>query len=121
MVNFTHRIPGYFKPYVRVGRERWTPRAKEYFESKDILAAEFKCAALEQGWYIRPKGVLLRVELEVHRPRVFVSDIDNLAKAVLDAANGILFADDRWVTELLATKTRAKPEEAFTLIKIMEV
>ena len=46
----------------------------------------------------------LAVTLHFYRPRTPTAknfgDIDNLAKAVLDACNGVIWSDDRLITEL---------------------
>ena len=50
----------------------------------------------------------LTVNLHFYRPRQTTAknfgDIDNLAKAVLDACNGVVWSDDRLITELHAFK-----------------
>lgn len=47
-----------------------------------------------------------------------VRDVDNLAKGVLDAFNGVLYEDDALVTELRVKKYYA--DEDFVLIRIWE-
>lgn len=55
-----------------------------------------------------PFDAPLAVTLHFYRPRKTTAqnfgDIDNLAKAVLDAANGIIWTDDRLITELYCYK-----------------
>lgn len=46
-----------------------------------------------------PTDTEYSVEIEVRRARA-VGDLDNFAKAVLDACNGIVWADDRQLREL---------------------
>ena len=52
----------------------------------------------------QPFDAPLTVTLHFYRPRKTTAknfgDIDNLAKAVLDAANGVIWTDDRLITEL---------------------
>ena len=49
-----------------------------------------------------PKNKPKRVE---SAPDTITPDVDNIAKAVLDALNGVAFADDSYVVELLVEKT----------------
>jgi Holliday junction resolvase RusA-like endonuclease len=46
------------------------------------------------------------------------TDIDNVAKLVLDALNGVAYDDDRYCTTLIASKTWAPPGLAATHIEI---
>jgi len=89
-------------PWSRTGSgrlgQRYTP--KRYAEHRDALAW-----ALREGYVHGGRGPLT-VELGLwctfaRRTRRRV-DIDNLAKAVMDAGNGIVWADDSQITLLLA-------------------
>ena len=56
-----------------------------------------------------PKSTPKRVE---SAPDTIIPDADNIAKAVLDALNGVAFADDSDVVELLVEKApRTRTEE----------
>lgn len=48
-------------------------------------------------------------------------DIDNMAKLVLDALNGVAYADDHQVVELNLRKIHTTPEHARTVITLTEV
>lgn len=48
-------------------------------------------------------------------------DLDNMAKLVLDALNGIAYADDHQVVELNLRKIHTTPEHARTVITLTEV
>lgn len=56
----------------------------------------------------QPFDAPLTVNLHFFRPRTPTAknfgDIDNLAKAVLDAANGVIWTDDKLIIELHAFK-----------------
>lgn len=105
-------------PYVRVGQERWTPRAKRYLQSRDALAKFIIAAANQQGFRAdsfqhfavstcvflherksRRKGEGRDAALSVGTNR---GDIDNYLKAAIDAAQtaGIVSNDspDRFVS-----------------------
>ena len=83
-------------PYVRM-----TQRGK--FVKKDAL--EYQASQQALAWSLKSQmGIQLMVrerlpfeiELEYHAPDIYRYDLDNLIKAVLDAAQGIVFFDDRW-------------------------
>lgn len=56
----------------------------------------------------------------VTRPTARNGDIDNLIKAVLDAGNGLLWADDTFITDIVAHK-RYTGDVARTEITVKEV
>ena len=56
----------------------------------------------------------------VIRPTTRNGDIDNLIKAVLDAGNGLLWADDTFITDIVAHK-RYTGDVARTEITVKEV
>lgn len=95
------RIDGEIVPYTRVGRERWTDRATRYLGSRDRIAAEIRAQAghVTDADRAGPWSVVL-----VFRRHVLRGDLDNLAKAVLDAAEGILWDDDSTVLRIEATR-----------------
>lgn len=53
--------------------------------------------ALEQR--VKPLAGPLRVSICVYRPRM-IGDLDNTAKAILDALKGVAWADDSQIVEL---------------------
>ena len=58
-------------------------------------------------WFILPRPLRLKATV----PHIKRPDIDKLARAVLDGITGIVLADDSLVTELLARKRHAEPDE----------
>lgn len=92
-IRFT--VPGRPVPAARMTRRgKWKPNAQRYLAFKDQV-----------GWCARaacPDPIRGPVAVEI---RAWWSggrhgDADNIAKAVLDGCNGILWADDRQVVEL---------------------
>lgn len=79
----------------------YTPsRTREFMkECKNYLVAQYKGEVLTQA---------VKVEINFFKKREPVNknygDIDNLAKSVLDAMTGIIYADDKYVTELTVKK-----------------
>lgn len=97
---------GEIVPYVRMTqRGKFVkPDAQRYLASKDAL-----------GWFMRETMVKwgperlqdktpFKLTMNLCRPDVFRFDLDNAVKAVLDAAQGIMFADDRYCVIVEAMK-----------------
>ena len=75
--------------------------AQEYLSSKDYIGWQLKEQMQQYGWTMLPTQTPLFVRVVFYIPRrMHGCDIDNLAKAALDAAQGIVFKDDRWVDAL---------------------
>jgi len=104
VTTYTFTIPGEIVPYTRVGRERWTDRARRYFASRDRLRDEIALAA-------KPTDAERAGEWELHltfwRWRR-AGDTDNLLKACLDSAEGVLFDNDRTVRYVEARRVRCE-------------
>ena len=67
------------------------------------------CAVEIRAFYALPKSTSQRKELElVGQPCAKKPDLDNVTKLVMDALNGIVWTDDRFVSEIHATKTHAQ-------------
>ena len=73
------------------------PRTRAYAERGALCA---RAAVAREGWTYGD-GEAYRVCVAVYRTHYGLGgDIDNVAKAALDAMNGIVFADDRYVRAL---------------------
>lgn len=97
-------LAGPIVPYTRMTQgSMWNARSKRYLQSQDALRVQMQNQMALNGWRMYHKGIPLRVRIHfgwcLHN-----RDIDNETKAVLDAAKGILFADDRWVDEIAAKR-----------------
>lgn len=94
------------KPYVRMTQKgKWSdPQAREYMRSKAALAHAIKAQMLERKPI--PEKTPFTTLIIYQAPNAFQFDSDNLLKAVLDAAQGILFPDDRWGVDERVIKTR---------------
>ena len=97
-------LAGPIVPYTRMTQgSLWTERSKRYLASQDALRVQMQAGMARNGWAMYQKGIPLRVRIHfwwcLHN-----RDIDNETKAVLDAAKGVLFADDRWVDEIVAKR-----------------
>lgn len=96
-------------PAVRMtARGKWLPRAQRYLAANVAMAMAFKAQMHTQGH--EPFGrVPLMVCITITDKRGHICDVDNLAKAVLDAANGIVWKDDRWIDMLYVVRDVGEP------------
>jgi Holliday junction resolvase RusA-like endonuclease len=60
------------------------------------------------------------VELAFYQGTRARKDIDNMTKLVLDALNGVAWADDVQVSMLLARRVYTVKDEARTIVRIFE-
>lgn len=83
---------------------------------KAVVAAAMKIAARKQKWKAPPKDAAVWVEIEVHYTGAPIADVDNVAKALLDAAqqSGILLNDNQ-VVELRIVKANRQKANYFTV------
>jgi crossover junction endodeoxyribonuclease RusA len=106
-------LEGPFKPYVRMTqRGKWVkPQAREYLASKDRLAQQFQ-EQLAGNWSCVERGTPLRIEIAItHAGGFHNRDLDNEIKAILDAAQGVVFDDDRWVDLIVAARGLGEREQ----------
>jgi hypothetical protein len=90
-----------FTPYVRMTRRgKWVQeRALLYLASQGTLKAIFREQMLANGW--EPfRREPLGMEIAITMPgRLHKQDLDNQEKAIIDAAQGIVFPNDCWIDE----------------------
>lgn len=107
---------GRARPSNRTGRPITPKRYRRWKEAaREELAVRWRGAPLDgpvslsvSAYWPRPK----RMSRGAREPRIGREDADNVAKAVMDAGNGILYGDDRQVVELQARKWYAASGEA---------
>jgi len=104
-------ITGEIKPYVRMTRRgKWgSPQAQEYLSSKAAiqmqLRAQIQTRTDTEDHFPVFGREPLRVRLWIRvSERLHTKDLDNQIKAVLDACNGIVWADDRWIDDISAVR-----------------
>lgn len=105
------KVQGKQRPrFTRSGR-CYTPKATADYEAAIAAAFRDQCG----GFYAASEPVAVSVDvfraLPKSRPKSVAAeadtarpDLDNVVKAVLDALNGIAYADDAQVVEIHATK-----------------
>ena len=113
-----YTLYGTFKPYVRMTqRGKWVrPEAQEYLASKADLARQFQCARLDMLPAQTPLAVSIVIE---HKHGFHNRDLDNEVKAILDAAQGIVFVDDRWVDQIYAQRHRGQTDRIFVTVEAL--
>lgn len=106
MIDYHFHLDGPFKPYVRMTRRgKWVkPQAQEYLSSKDRLQWQLALRMAAEQWERIPRGIPLRISIWIS-PVDHRRDLDNEIKALLDAAQGIVFEDDRWVDDITAGRS----------------
>lgn len=96
-------ICGRIVPYTRMTqRSKWrNAQAKRYLDWKERARMQLKPQMYTRR--ILPKHAPLSVTIRISQAHnLRTSDLDNNVKAILDAAQGIVFADDRDINELHA-------------------
>ncbi len=77
------------------------------------------CAVEIEAFYALPKSTSKKREmLEVGKPATTKPDVDNVAKLVLDAMNGIVYEDDRLVSDLVIRKRKSEIGSDAILIRV---
>jgi Holliday junction resolvase RusA-like endonuclease len=85
------------------------PQAREYIESRNRLRDDMRTLMMVNRWQTIPRGVPLAVSVVVGWLR-HNQDLDNIVKAVLDAANGVVYEDDCWIDMLVAQRATVASE-----------
>lgn len=114
---------GTFKPYVRMTRRgKFTdPAAGEYISSQRALAWQYRAQMQAGGWSMLPGKTPLRCEIKIRmKANLHRSDIDNQAKALIDAAQGIVFDNDLWIDTLTVTRALDSADFAIVEFEVME-
>lgn len=114
-------IHGEIVPYVRVGRERWTDRARRYFASKDAIQIQARSQMAARGYEMLPGQTPFKMTIRFARRKLWTCDTDNLFKAVADALQGIAYPDDRWMSVIGGSKGGTGGGEDLAIIEIEEV
>ena len=125
-------------PFVKgKARPRFNAKTRTAYNTTDTKAAENAIALAYKSESIRryggvvkaPQGVSVAVSIETYRqlpkstkksvasaPDVFKPDVDNIAKLVFDALNGIAYEDDAQINEFYIRKHDRARRKARTLV-----
>lgn len=120
---YAFTITGTIVPYVRMTqRGKFVkPEAQRYLASKDAIGHQFKQQMTANNWEILPRTPLwVWIKQEVlaglHR-----FDADNALKALMDAAQGIVFHNDCWVDEIMYSRSLGDKNMATVTILELEI
>lgn len=119
---YTFQLMGKIKPMVRMTQasKHVDPQAQEYLASKDALQWQMKQQMAANGWGMIRRGIRIGVTLTI-QPARHNSDLDNIIKAVADAAQGIAYEDDRWIDHIRSERTQGADDVAyFTVFRLEE-
>ena len=109
-IKMRFEIPGRPMPKQRprVGRygNIYTPRETKSYEELVGIVARQHCK--------EPLAGDISVAIEVYGKRI--GDLDNIAKSILDGMSGIVYVDDRQVTELSIRKMASGEEKAVVMV-----
>ena len=89
-------------PYVRMTRrgKYVDPRASEYLASQTEIRLRLREQMSERGLAMLPPQTPLAVSIDIWTARGHTCDADNLAKAIIDAAQGVVFKNDLWIDQI---------------------
>jgi crossover junction endodeoxyribonuclease RusA len=117
-VSFT--VPGPVVPWQRaasVGARRFTPAKQRQYQQ---LVRMHALAARPRGPWLPSKSSRYRVDVEAYLPDERRRDLDNVAKTILDALNGVLYLDDSQVTVLMVA-THVDRERPRVEVRVVEL
>ena len=113
-------VPGPVVPWQRaasVGTRRFTPTEQRAYQRTVRLIAQ---ASRPRGPWLLSKASRYRVDIDAYLPDARRRDIDNIAKTILDALNGVLYLDDSQVTTLFVD-THIDRAEPRVVVAVREV
>lgn len=119
-------ISGRVKPYVRMTRRGKfvEPEALEYQASQAAIKIDLREQMQDREMIKRGHPITAFIDVYVSG-RIHNHDLDNIVKAIFDAANGIVYEDDRWIDSFQVSrvdaKTKGKTEHVFMGIGELEV
>ena len=123
MMDVRFVVPGPVVPWQRaasVGARRFTPAKQRAYQATVRYHA---LAARPRGPWLPSKHARYRVDVEAYLPDERRRDLDNIAKTILDALNGVLYLDDSQITTLLVAThvDRERPRVEVHVVELERV
>ena len=108
-------------PYTRMTRfgKFADPRARAYLANKRAIQLCLKQQMVQANWIMLPAKTSLSFALEIWRPKIHTADLENIGKALMDAANKIVYPDDRWIDAISERRYLASEHRAVFTIKVL--
>ena len=100
-----------------VGTRRYTSAKQRSYQRTVRLVA---MASRPRGPWLPSKASRYRVDIDAYLPDERRRDLDNVAKTILDALNGVLYLDDSQVVTLLVA-THIDRAEPRVVVAVREV
>ena len=92
------------------------PRYHKYRYSQDDLRRYFANAMAVNDWPILERKPI-QVAIVIHLTKVnHKTDLDNQVKAVIDAAQGVVFPWDGWIDGLYASRRKARRDRVILFV-----
>jgi Holliday junction resolvase RusA-like endonuclease len=109
---------GHVVPAVRMTRRgKFTSkRAQAYLAWQEAARWQIREQMTAHGWTMIPEGVPFMVRA-LFTPYQHRSDLDNLVKGTMDAAQGVVFPNDSWCDEIHAARATGGPERALLYVR----
>ena len=100
------KIKNYIVPAVRMTQgSKWNTRSQRYLASQTKIGYQLKHQMRDNDWEMLPNSTPLKCAIRVHRKGgLHTCDLDNIVKAILDAAQKIVFKNDLWIDEIEARR-----------------
>jgi Holliday junction resolvase RusA-like endonuclease len=101
-------------------RGKWVnQRAKLYLASQEALAWQMKQTMSENDLPMLPERTPLQVSILITvSERLHCSDLDNQVKALIDAAQGVVFKNDLWIDNIHAQRSLLWEGEDHCYLKV---
>ncbi len=90
------------RPRLTRGGHAFTPGRTKAYERRVALMALQAVCWLPEGRPSWPTEAWYSVCLDIHTPDRRIPDVDNVAKAIIDGAQGVLWENDRRVIRIIA-------------------
>lgn len=100
MGKYIFEIEGHIVPCQRVNAKgKYAPRAVRYHNSQEAIRWQLRAQMI--GKDMIPEGNILHININIEVSKcLHCADADNLGKALIDAAQGIVFKNDSHVDSL---------------------
>lgn len=107
ITRYVFTLEGVVKPYVRMTqRGKWVDaQAQQYLASKAAIQVQLQTQMSHNDWNVLSGRIPIGFRMRVQRSSALHRcDLDNIIKAVLDAAQGVVFMNDCWIDSIFARR-----------------